>query len=1171
MIEYKFPYFTISMGCEGLKQWKKNVTSIGLSLSLIGTGLTSVLAESPVTKSSLSFKNYLEEGKKAQNKYDLIKKKNGELSSTEFIVKYSKPLSKEDHTRAGTTLVRKINGLKYDIVKLQKGKKPEEVIKNYQEMNQVVTVTPSATFVPYSLPDPKVSKQYHLSLLKIAEAQKLAGKNKVKVAVIDGGVDTNHPELKKKMLPTYNTTNPLQQAMPDFHGTHVAGIIASEKNNGVGGYGINPNTSILSIDVFGRGWGASDYTVAEGILYAVEQKADVINMSLGSSYPSPLIKEAVQKALDAGIPIIASAGNSGMNELNYPAAFEGVISVGSTNKDNKLSSYSTYGPSVDLVAPGEAVYAPLYDYEKGSTFYSMSGTSMSAPVVTGVASLLLSKYPNLTPKQIEYILEESAKDLGSQGYDILYGAGLVDPVAALKFDVKKIPASVSVVKNKDGLLKASENLTLGNRYKKIKDNIRKPYEEKFYKVDLKKGESIQTTLKGAANYDYQLSFYMIDQKDVAEPVVVNQVAEGKTEGHLYTAGKDGTLVISVGDANGNYHGGGKSNFTLQAMKLAELPADTNTVENPTVIKEIPYRDSSRSNTFIGEDGDSDYFSIIVDEPQKLKINLSGVAGIDSTIAYYLKEEMPEFPEELSEEERKQWEEEWANMALEPMEIINNKGIGESETLYVEAYPEAEIIVEVNNHTSSFFGFFDPYMDQNKEVTFPSSALLYTLKVNAIDMPEDEDGFPLWNKEDEMHSEENVTVEDKVKAQFHDHGDGEEEEELDMVSLVREMAPEYDLEEGTTGYLQTMDDEDWFKLTPSANGVYEFDFSNSGAVPIVEIVKVVEMEDETYFEPVSHNVTFDWWSIKGKENMFAGLSTEEEYYLRIASPEFQLTSEPYSIKSKLVIDGLGDANEPNDSLTGVKDMKGQTVKGNFSLSNDLDVFYVKAQQSGIYGVDWKPLQLTAEQKKKYPTELQQPLDGVVVVLKDLNGNRALDEEEYGTESIIDINFENEGEQGAFKSEKGKGYFIVTLNYSWEPVPNMIPYQLSVMPFNLKDEDAGSTVKNNIPSKPLSLKKSSKTWESKGYLNAGVPYGDSDWYQLSLDSTTKGSISFDFELVDGVIELYGSNGKLVAKSNNYANGDGEMMYFNLKKGNYFIKVRDVHGNASITPYQLKVMKN
>lgn len=1159
------------MGCEGLKQWQKSVTSLGLSLSLLGTGFTTVLAEGPVTKSKLSFKQYLEEGKKTQNKYDLIRKQNGELSSTEFTVKYTKSLSKEDHKRAGTTLVRKMKGLNYDIVKIQKGKKPEDVIKNYQKMKQVVTVTPSATYVPYSLPDPKVSKQYHLSLLKIAEAQKLAGKNKVKVAVIDGGADTKHPELKNKMLPTYNTTDPLQQAMPDFHGTHVAGIIASEKNNGVGGYGINPNTSILSIDVFGRGWGASDYTVAEGILYAVQQKADVINMSLGSSYPSPLIKEAVQKALDAGIPIIASAGNSGVNELNYPAAFEGVISVGSTNKENKLSSYSTFGPSVDLVAPGEAVYAPLYDMEKGSTFYSMSGTSMSAPVVTGVASLLLSKYPNLTPRQVEYILEQSAKDLGGQGYDIHYGAGLVDPVAALKFDVKKIPASVTVVKNKEGLLKAAESLTLGPRFKKVDDAILKPYEEKFYKVDVKKGESIQTTLKGAANYDYQLSFYMIDSKGVAEPVVVNQVAEGKKEGHLYTAEKDGTLVMSVGDANGNYHAGGKSNFTLEAMKLTQLPADTNTEENPTVIKEIPFKDKSLSNTFIGEDGDSDYYSIKVDEPKTLKIDLSGVAGIDGTIAYYVKEEMPELPDDLTEEEKKQWEEEWANMAQEPVEIINNKGIGESESLYVEADPAAEIIVEVNNHTNSFFGFFDPSAEQNEESTFPSSALPYELNVDAIEIPEDEDGFPIWDEEGEEHSEDNVTVEDKVKAHFHESGEGEEEEELDMVAMVREMAPEYDQEEGATAYLQTMDDEDWFKLSPSKDGVYEFDFSDSGAIPIVEIVKVVEMEDEATFEPVTHNVTFDWWSIKGKAKMLAGLSSKEEYYIRVASPEFQFTTEPYSIKSKLVVDGLGDANEPNDSLTDVKDMKSSTVKGNYSLSNDMDVFYVKAQQTGLYGVDWKPLQLTADQKKKYPAELQQPLDGVVVVLKDLNGNRTLDEDEFGTQSIIDINYENEGEQGAFKTEKGKGYFVVTLNFTMEPVPSMVPYQLSVTPYNMKDEDATSKVKNNIPSKPLSFKKSGKTWEAKGYLNAGVPYGDSDWYKLSLDATTKGSISFDFQLVDGVIELYGSNGKLVAQSNNYANGDAEILYFNLKKGNYYIKVRDVHGNASISPYQLKVTKN
>ena len=121
-----------------------------------------------------------------------------------------------------------------------------------------------------------------------------------------------HPELKGKLLPSYNAVNPMNQGTPDFHGTHVTGIIAGNKNNGIGGFGVNPNVSILPIDVFDRGYGAYDYAIADGILHAVEKGAKVINMSLGGPMKSPVIEEAIKKALDKNITIVAATGNDGL-------------------------------------------------------------------------------------------------------------------------------------------------------------------------------------------------------------------------------------------------------------------------------------------------------------------------------------------------------------------------------------------------------------------------------------------------------------------------------------------------------------------------------------------------------------------------------------------------------------------------------------------------------------------------------------------------------------------------------------------------------------------------------------------------------------------------------------------------------------------------------------------
>ena len=128
---------------------------------------------------------------------------------------------------------------------------------------------------------------YHLNLLQMDKALELAGNHDVTVAVIDSGVDFKHPDLKSQVLPPYNAAAPANTTYSGDHGTHVAGIIAAAKDNGVGGHGINPNAKLLPIDVFNGNEGANDFIIAQGILYAIEQGVDVINMSLGGYGESP--------------------------------------------------------------------------------------------------------------------------------------------------------------------------------------------------------------------------------------------------------------------------------------------------------------------------------------------------------------------------------------------------------------------------------------------------------------------------------------------------------------------------------------------------------------------------------------------------------------------------------------------------------------------------------------------------------------------------------------------------------------------------------------------------------------------------------------------------------------------------------------------------------------------
>ncbi|MDX1807399.1 MAG: S8 family serine peptidase, partial [Paenisporosarcina sp.] len=562
-----------------MKAALKRIASVGLGISLVASPLQpawNVLAKSPQN----SMVQY--------NSSQLDESKTLPLSEDSLVIKYEKPLSALDHQRAGTFVIEKVDKLKYVVVRVKNKKDLQKAINSYQKNMKVLSVNQSVTYKANSADaDPKTKDQYHLSLLKIDEAQKMSGKNKVTVAIIDTGIDQKHPELKGLFLPSYNVINPMNQTAPDVHGTHVTGILAGKKGNGIGGYGINPNVRILPIDVFDRDFVTNDYTIAQAILYAAEHGAKVINMSLGSSFPSAVVEEAVEIAIDKGVTIVAAQGNGGDDVPNYPASYEGVIGVGSINKDKKLSSFSTYGASTDIVAPGEDIYAPIFDYEKKSSFSTLSGTSMATPVVAGVASLLLSKYPNLKPAQVEYILEHTATDLGEKGHDLKFGNGLVNPIAVLKFDIKKLPAFVKDKWAKKEILMKAEKIAFHDLIEK-QEAVTTPFEQHWVQFPVKKGESVQTLLKGMPSYDNKLMihFYSSDKEQIEE---VNDVGAGKIEGKLIQAPFDGTMAIGVKDVNGSYDDSGKkvSNYRLSIKRQAQLPEDDSTLDMPISATSLP--------------------------------------------------------------------------------------------------------------------------------------------------------------------------------------------------------------------------------------------------------------------------------------------------------------------------------------------------------------------------------------------------------------------------------------------------------------------------------------------------------------------------------------------------------------------------------------------------------
>lgn len=279
------------------------------------------------------------------------------------------------------------------------------------------------------------------------------GSSSVTLAIVDSGIDPNHPEFAGRLLPGYDFLDRDPIPQDDCgHGTHVAGIAAATGNNAQGIAGIAWEVRILPIRVLGEDCAGSFVSVAEGILGAVERGAKVINLSLGSGLSSHLLESATFYAYTHGAALIAAAGNNGGPVL-YPARYSWVLAVGATDSNDNRTSYSAYGSELDLMAPGEDILStlPLYSHFFYHTFFgkqtaydTLSGTSMAAPHVAGAAALLAG-FPQFdTPDKIYQALTQTARDLQLPGRDDYTGYGLLQIYNALTTPLAPLPTPTPV-------------------------------------------------------------------------------------------------------------------------------------------------------------------------------------------------------------------------------------------------------------------------------------------------------------------------------------------------------------------------------------------------------------------------------------------------------------------------------------------------------------------------------------------------------------------------------------------------------------------------------------------------------------------------------------------------------------------------------------------------------
>jgi serine protease len=302
-------------------------------------------------------------------------------------------------------------------------------------------IEPNYQYSAFDIPDdPDYSKQWNFRSINVEQAWDETKGDGITVAVIDTGV-SKVPDLKAtKFIEGYDFVNDRVDASDDQgHGTHVAGTIAQSTNNGYGVAGIAYEAKLMPIKVLAASGGGTIADIAEGIKFAADRGANIINMSLGGGGESKLMQEAIDYAHKKAVVIIAAAGNSNQNASAYPARYPHVISVAATDAAGQKAPYSNFGAGVDIAAPGGSntgkILQNTIDPRTGeSAFLEFQGTSMAAPHVAGVAALIEASGVS-EPEQVRQVLLQSARKVQEDPLNH-YGAGHLDASASVKLALK---------------------------------------------------------------------------------------------------------------------------------------------------------------------------------------------------------------------------------------------------------------------------------------------------------------------------------------------------------------------------------------------------------------------------------------------------------------------------------------------------------------------------------------------------------------------------------------------------------------------------------------------------------------------------------------------------------------------------------------------------------------
>jgi subtilisin family serine protease len=387
----------------------------------------------------------------------------GDASPSEWLVRVRDDLPSERARQMlqgiGLVPLREIPRIGVWVVEIPQGA-PGRALSALQERGDVLWHEPNGAYelVAVRPNDPYYEpQQWNLRLIGLPDAWTLSLGDPRPIAIVDSGIDLTHPDLINKVW-----RNHLESAQPDGkdtddngyvddirgwnfvggnnnpqdtmgHGSHVAGIAGAQTDNGLGIAGVSWLSPVMALRVCYEIVGGSRCPwgyVADAVIYAADMDAHVINLSLGSTERSQTVYDAIQYAHSRGALLVAAAGNNGSSVL-YPAAFSEVMAIAATSSNDLPASWSNPGPEVEVAAPGVSIYSTYPVTMRQPPYILMSGTSMAAPHVAGLAALLWAYQPNATAVEIRQIITSTAKDVDTPGKDTRTGWGRIDAASAL--------------------------------------------------------------------------------------------------------------------------------------------------------------------------------------------------------------------------------------------------------------------------------------------------------------------------------------------------------------------------------------------------------------------------------------------------------------------------------------------------------------------------------------------------------------------------------------------------------------------------------------------------------------------------------------------------------------------------------------------------------------------